>query len=102
MSPDERTRIELTQRLADLFGADLGAYLMEVIPPYGWHDIATNSEIERRFGQLEKNLDHRFASLRDGLQVAFMQHTNRILMWTVSTVVIGMSAAIAAIVAVGS
>jgi hypothetical protein len=98
MSPDERTRIELTQRLADLFGADLGAYLMEVIPPYGWHEIGTKSD----FRALEANLDHRFASLRDGLHVEFMKHTNRILMWTVSTVVIGMSAAIAAIVAVGS
>lgn len=98
MAPDERTRIELTQRLADLFGADLGAYLMEVIPPYGWHEIATKSDLRI----MQEKLDYQFSSLRDGLRVEFMRQTNRILMWTVSTVVIGMSAAIAAIVAVGS
>ena len=98
MAPDERTRIELTQRLADLFGADLGAYLMEVVPPYGWHEIATKSDLHI----MQEKLDYQFSSLRDGLRVEFMKQTNRILMWTVSTVVIGMSAAIAAIVAVGS
>jgi hypothetical protein len=98
MAPDERSRIELAQRLAEQYGPDLGAYLMEVVPPFGWHEIAT----KRDLGELERRLDLRFDSLRDALRVEFMQQTNRILMWTVSTVVVGMGAAIAAIVAVGS
>ena len=64
MSPDERTRIELTQRLADLFGDDLAAYLMETVPPFSWHEVATKRDLrdlegrlDVRFDQLERSVD---------------------------------------------
>ena len=64
MSPDERTRIELTQRLAELFGDDLAAYLMETVPPFSWHEVATKRDLaelegrlNERFDQLERRVD---------------------------------------------
>jgi hypothetical protein len=60
MSPDERARIELTQRLAELFGDDLAAYLMETVPPFSWHEVAT----KRDLANLEERLDLRFDVLR--------------------------------------
>ncbi|HZP29519.1 MAG TPA: hypothetical protein VFC99_11250 [Acidimicrobiia bacterium] len=48
MSPDERTRIELAQRLAELFGDDLAAYLMETVPPFSWHEVVTKSDLRDR------------------------------------------------------
>ena len=74
MSPDERTRIELTQRLAELFGDDLAAYLMETVPPFSWHEVATKrdlaeleSRLDRRFDELEARMNLRFDSKIDAL-----------------------------------
>jgi hypothetical protein len=74
MSPDERTRIELTQRLAELFGDDLATYLMETLPPFSWHEVATRrdlaeleSRLDRRFDELEARMTLRFDAKIGGL-----------------------------------
>ena len=60
MSPDERARIELAQRLTDLFGDELAAYLMETLPPFSWHEVATNRDLR----ELEARLDLKFDLVR--------------------------------------
>jgi hypothetical protein len=79
MARDERTRIELSQRLAEQYGHDLGAYLMAVIPPFGWDEIATKSDLSGGFSSLEERL---FLKLDARLHRA----ENRILRWTVGAV----------------
>jgi glutathione S-transferase len=54
--PDETTRAEVAQALAEQLGPRISAALMEVIPPFGWHEIATKSDLLA----LEKRLDSRF------------------------------------------
>jgi hypothetical protein len=81
MAPDERTRIELTQRLAEQYGPELGAYLMEVVPPFGWHEIAT----KRDLADLEERMALRFEA---GLHRA----ETRIIKWTVGSVFGGIAA----------
>ena len=63
MSADERTRLELAHRLTDLFGEELAAYLMEILPPFSWHEVAT----KRDLGELEARLRERFDQRIDGL-----------------------------------
>jgi len=45
MAPDERSRVEASQVLADQLGSAAAAALMECIPPYGWHEIATKRDL---------------------------------------------------------
>jgi glutathione S-transferase len=54
--PDETTRAEVAQALAEQLGPRISAALMEVVPPFGWHEIATKSDLLA----LEKRLDSRF------------------------------------------
>jgi hypothetical protein len=63
MSPDERTRIELAQRLAEQFGEDVAAYLMETVPPFSWHEVATKSDLRALQEHLESTLGLSFESL---------------------------------------
>jgi hypothetical protein len=70
MSPDERARIELTQRLADQFGDELAAYLMETLPPFSWHEVATKSDlralesrVDERFDRMERQFDLKIDAL---------------------------------------
>ena len=44
---DEHSRMEASQALADQLGPAAAAALMECIPPFGWHEIATKSDIAR-------------------------------------------------------
>jgi glutathione S-transferase len=54
--PDETTRAEVAQALAEQLGPRISAALMEVVPPFGWHEIATKADLLA----LEKRLDSRF------------------------------------------
>ena len=43
--PGDTSRVEVAQALAEQFGAPISAALMEVIPPFGWHEIANRGKI---------------------------------------------------------
>ena len=63
MAPDERSRVEASQALTEQLGGAAAAALMECIPPFGWHEIATKrdlDELERRIGL---RFDARFAAV---------------------------------------
>ena len=79
MARDERTRIELSQRLVEQYGPDLSAYLMEVIPPFGWDEIATKADLNSGLVSLEERLILR-------LDARLHRGENRILRWTVGAV----------------
>jgi hypothetical protein len=57
--PDEPTRAEVAQALAEQLGPRISAALMEVVPPFGWHEIATKSDLLA----LERKLDARFDAM---------------------------------------
>jgi len=64
MAPDERSRVEASQALSEQLGPAAAAALMECIPPYGWHEIAT----KRDLNELERRIDLRF----DALEARFL------------------------------
>ncbi len=45
MTIDERSRYSLHQRLEQVLGLDEATVLMEHLPPVGWADVATKSDI---------------------------------------------------------
>ena len=118
MAPDERSRVEASQALTQQLGPAAAAALMECIPPFGWHEIATKNDLvalERRFDGLERRFDGLERSF-DGLERSFdglEEHLgfrfdaklhaemNRMIRWTVTSLFGGITAlsAAAAVVA---
>jgi len=104
MAPDERSRLEASQALTQQLGPAAAAALMECIPPFGWHEIATKSDLralERRFDALERS----FGGLEEQLGFRFdaklHAEMNRMIRWTVASLFGGITAlsAAAAVVA---
>jgi len=123
MAPDERSRVEASQALTEQLGSAAAAALMECIPPFGWHEIATKSDLvalERRFERRFEALDRRFEALErrlDGLERridGLEQHLgfrfdarlhaemNRMIRWTVASIFGGITALSAAAAAVAA
>ena len=118
MAPDARSRVEASQALTQQLGPAAAAALMECIPPFGWHEIATKNDLvalERRFDGLERSFDGLERSF-DGLERSFdglEEHLgfrfdaklhaemNRMIRWTVASLFGGITAlsAAAAVVA---
>jgi len=118
MAPDARSRVEASQALTQQLGPAAAAALMECIPPFGWHEIATKNDLvalERRFDGLERSFDGLERSF-DGLERSFdglEEHLgfrfdaklhaemNRMIRWTVTSLFGGITAlsAAAAVVA---
>ena len=122
MAPDERSRVEASQALTEQLGSAAAAALMECIPPFGWHEIATKSDLvalERRFERRFEALDRRFEALErrldglerriDGLEehlgfrfdARLHAEMNRMIRWTMASLFGGITAlsAAAAVVA---
>jgi len=119
MAPDERSRVEASQALTAQLGPAAAAALMECIPPFGWHEIATKSDLialERRFDGLERRLDglersfdgleRRLDGLEEHLGFRFdaklHAEMNRMIRWTVASVFAGITAISAAAAAVAA
>jgi hypothetical protein len=123
MAPDERSRVEASQALTEQLGSAAAAALMECIPPFGWHEIATKSDLvalERRFERRFEALDRRFEALErrldglerriDGLEehlgfrfdARLHAEMNRMIRWTVASIFGGIAALSAAAAAVAA
>jgi len=110
---DERSRMEASQALSEQLGPAAAAALMECIPPFGWHEIATKSDLRSLEQRLIDRFESQFAALRgeivglegrfDGLEgrivglkgeltAAFHAETTRLLRWIVPTIFAGLAA----------
>jgi hypothetical protein len=78
---DEHSRMEASQALAEQLGSAAAAALMECIPPFGWHEIATKEDIARQDELFALRLDARIG-----------QAENRIVRWLVGSIFVGMPA----------
>ena len=63
MAPDERSRVEASQALTEQLGPAAAAALMECIPPYGWHEIATKRDLDELERRIELRFDARFGAV---------------------------------------
>jgi tetrahydromethanopterin S-methyltransferase subunit G len=67
-------RVEVAQALAEQLGTPISAALMEVIPPFGWHEIATRADLaalERRMDARFDIVDARFGGRFDAVDAQF-------------------------------
>jgi hypothetical protein len=78
MAPDERSRVEATQALADQVGAAAAAALMECIPPFGWHAIATKHDLSGGLASLEERMTLRMDAMEARLDAKLARLDGRI------------------------
>lgn len=60
MPVTEESRHRLHQKLDQTIGPEDATTLMEHLPPTGWADLPTRSEMNRRFDDLRSEMNHRF------------------------------------------
>ena len=81
MQIDERSRREMYERLEAVLGATTADALMEHLPPVGWADVATKTDLSV--------LEHR-------LLAQVHREITRVIMWFVPTMLSGVGLAFAA------
>jgi hypothetical protein len=85
MQIDERARREMYEHLEAVLGARTADALMEHLPPVGWADVATKSD-------LSMGLD----SLENRLLAQMHREFTRLILWFVPTMLSGVGLAFAA------
>jgi hypothetical protein len=93
VSVDERSRLQLAEAAKRLLGDDEGITLMELLPPVGWADVATRSDLL----QLEARMDLRFENLEHRLQARFERGLRLLLVTMMSLYITGFAATILAV-----
>ena len=84
MRIDERIRREMYEQLEAVLGARTADALMEHLPPVGWADVATKSDLNLGFEALEYRL---LAQMH--------REITRVIMWFVPTMLSGVGLAFA-------
>ena len=58
MAVTESARHRLYQRLTEVVGAEEATTLMEYLPPVGWADVATKTDLDHLGQRIDADLDH--------------------------------------------
>lgn len=69
MSIDERNRIALHEAARDSWGPEIAGTLMEMLPPGGWAEVATKSDLAVNVAALRSDLAVNVAALKSDLAV---------------------------------
>jgi hypothetical protein len=87
MAGDERMRIDLGERLTQVVGRDLAAYMMQTIPPMPWSDLTTKDDL----ANLSEVFELKLETVKHELRGDIKDGTSRVIRWVVPTVIGGMS-----------
>jgi hypothetical protein len=68
MSVDERSRYQLHQRLREVLGSDEAGILMASLPPAGYTELATKTDLRRLKEELQLKMDADKQELRAEMQ----------------------------------
>jgi hypothetical protein len=68
MNVDERARHQLHQRLREVLGPDEAGILMASLPPVGYSELATKTDLRRLKEELELKMDADKQELRAEMQ----------------------------------
>ena len=88
MQIDERTRREMYEQLEAVLGAQTADALMEHLPPVGWAEVATKSDLAAMRVGIEA-LEYRVLA-------QMHREITRVIMWFVPTMLSGVGLAFAA------
>jgi len=93
MTITEASRHRLHEALIDKLGEEEASTLMEHLPPVGWADVATKTDIEHlwvamdaRFEAFEA-VDHRFDALEANVTAALATAFSSQMRWVVGTMI---------------
>jgi hypothetical protein len=92
MQIDERTRREMYEQLEAVLGAQTADALMEHLPPVGWAEVATKSDLNFTTADLRSSMD----ALENRLLAQMHREITRVIMWFVPTMLSGVGLAFAA------
>ena len=92
MQIDERTRREMYEQLEAVLGAQTADALMEHLPPVGWAEVATKSDLNFTTADLSSSMD----ALENRLLAQMHREITRVIMWFVPTMLSGVGLAFAA------
>lgn len=67
MSLDERNRIALHEAARDSWGPEIAGTLMEMLPPGGWAEVATKSDLAVNVAALKSDLAVNVAALKSDI-----------------------------------
>lgn len=121
MALDERHRLALHEAARRAFGPEPAITLMELLPPVGWADVATRTDVDglhRQIAEVDRRLSMRIDSLheristridsleermaglaaeiRSDLRADMAAWGQRMTMWLVTVIIAGFAAAVAA------
>lgn len=68
MSVTEFQRHQILQWLEEVMGPERAAVMMELLPPVGWGDIATNADLGELRTEMQSEIRARFADVRGEIQ----------------------------------
>jgi hypothetical protein len=92
MQIDERVRREMYEQFEAVLGAQTADALMEHLPPVGWADVATKSDLTLTAAELRSSMD----ALENRLLAQLHREITRVIMWFVPTMLSGVGLAFAA------
>ena len=95
----ERSRAELYERLDDAVGTDAADTLMGYLPPVGWADVATKTDLQHLEARIDARIDGLDASI-DGRLHRLEASVERALRQTVLALVAAMVASVGAAVGI--
>lgn len=99
---EQKLRRSLHDRLEAALGADEAALLMEYLPPVGWADIATKTDLDHLAMMTKHDLEAANAKLEVAiakLEVAIANIESHLLRWIIPVVIgsIGVSVTLAGV-----
>lgn len=68
MTVDHRTRRQLHERLEEVLGVAEAEALMDYLPPVGWADVATKTDLTGLESRIEERMDRMTAELTAALR----------------------------------
>jgi hypothetical protein len=102
MSVNERDRYRLFEAVEQHLGADAAETLMELLPPVGWADVATNRDLDQMAQQQRSELTAAFQDFRAEMHQEFGRLQQRIADQTRTLVLAMVTMQVATIAAVGA
>lgn len=81
MAITEETRHQMFQRLEEVLGHEEAVQMMEHLPPVGWAEVATKTDL----AHLSENLEHRITIEMSALRVELADKLNRLLVQLIAT-----------------
>jgi hypothetical protein len=89
MAVDETRRYELHEAARRTLGAAPGDTLMEMLPPVGWADVTTKTDL----ALTKRDLESQIQVLRSDVQSMVLASEHRLIFWIIGSLAAGLTIA---------